>query len=60
MFDIFCPACERRQLIFPSQIQALHNDERGIHVSFTCWCGQPARVTTGQSAHKSPELAVAS
>jgi RNase P subunit RPR2 len=56
VFDIFCPACERRQLIFPAQIRDLRNEEQGIHISFTCWCGQPARVTTGR---KDSMLAVA-
>lgn len=59
MFDFMCPTCRSRQLIFPSQIRAIHNDERGIQVSFTCWCGQLARVTSGRGAVADPAQPVA-
>lgn len=39
MFVHHCSACDRRQLIFPSQITgtASQNGEAGL--AFTCWCG---------------------
>ena len=42
MFDHHCPACGKRQLLFPSQITGIVNDEQGIVVLLTCWCGEPA------------------
>ncbi|MGA8845742.1 MAG: hypothetical protein WB471_03915 [Nocardioides sp.] len=40
MFTHSCSSCERRQLIFPSQISAVTPDARGIAYHFTCWCGE--------------------
>ena len=39
MFDHHCTACDRRQLIFPSQVTRLDNTDHGIVVDFVCWCG---------------------
>ena len=39
MFDRHCTACDRTQLIFPSQIQGVTNTDHGILVSYVCWCG---------------------
>ena len=50
MFDHYCPACEKRQLLFPSQITQIVNDEQGIVVLLTCWCGEPAAVRTGKGS----------
>jgi hypothetical protein len=50
MFDHYCPACEKRQLLFGSQITGIVNDEQGIVVLLTCWCGEPAAVRTGKDA----------
>jgi hypothetical protein len=49
MFDHYCPACEKRQLLFGSQITRIVNDEQGIVVLLTCWCGEPAAVRTGKA-----------
>lgn len=49
MFDHYCPACEKRQLLFGSQITQIVNDEQGIVVLLTCWCGEPAAIRTGAS-----------
>lgn len=48
MFVHECSACHRRQLIFPSQFKAFSAVERGLRVTFTCWCGaeQVARMTS--------------
>ena len=48
MFAHTCSACECRQLVFPSQIAALQNTDRGIIVSFTCWCGAEQSMLTGR------------
>ena len=50
MFDHYCPACEKRQLLFGSQIKRIVNDEHGIVVLLTCWCGEPAAVRTGKAS----------
>ncbi|MCY7395535.1 MAG: hypothetical protein LH468_05155 [Nocardioides sp.] len=50
MFLHACTACERRQLIFPSQVTSLDNTDHGIEVSFTCWCGVEQHLLTGRAA----------
>ena len=50
MFDHYCPACQKRQLLFASQITRIVNDDRGVVVLLTCWCGEPAAVRTGKAA----------
>jgi hypothetical protein len=52
MFDHHCTACDKRQLIFPSQVTSMTNTDHGIVVDFTCWCGSEQSMTTGRSAHK--------
>jgi hypothetical protein len=48
MFDHYCTACRQRRLIFPTQVTSIGNDERGVHVRFTCWCGVDQTLTTGR------------
>jgi len=50
MFDHFCTACRQRRLIFPTQVTSIANDERGVHVRFTCWCGAEQTLDTGRAA----------
>jgi hypothetical protein len=50
MFVHTCSVCESRQLVFPSQIEALDNTDHGIIVSFTCWCGAEQSLLTGRYA----------
>ncbi len=47
-----CSACERRQLIFPSQFTAVAAGEQGPVATFTCWCGaeQTASVNWAPAA----------
>ena len=59
MFDHHCTACDKRQLIFPSQITAMTNTEQGIVVSFTCWCGVEQTMTTGRRATRSAKVTLA-
>ncbi len=50
MFTHHCTACDRRQLIFASQVLGLANTDHGIDVSFRCWCGEEQSLTTGADA----------
>ena len=50
MFDINCTACDKRQLIFSSQVTSFTNTDHGIVVAFTCWCGAEQSLTTGRAA----------
>lgn len=40
MFTHTCSVCERRQLIFGTQITKVTSAANGIAYHFTCWCGQ--------------------
>ena len=51
MFDRHCTACDRTQLIFPSQIQGVTNTDHGILVSYVCWCGSEQTWLTGSAGH---------
>ena len=51
MFDRHCTACDRTQLIFPSQVTAVTNTDHGILVSYVCWCGAEQTWLTGASGH---------
>jgi hypothetical protein len=57
MFDNECTECGKRQLIFPSQITALSNDETGISVAYTCWCGAAQTWLAGRAASARPLVA---
>ena len=59
MFDHTCTACDKRQLIFPSQVTSMANTDRGIVVAFTCWCGADQTMTTGKAAAKQDKVALA-
>jgi len=61
MFDTYCPECQKRQLIFPSQVTQLVNDEQGIVAIFSCWCGAPGaeRLST-VAGHRPAPFALAS
>lgn len=48
MFDHHCTACDRTQLIFPSQVTSLVNTDHGIIVAFECWCGAEQTMATGR------------
>ena len=59
MFDHYCTACDKRQLIFPSQVTSLVNTDHGIVVDFTCWCGAAQSTTTGLASARPAKVAVA-
>jgi len=59
MFDHTCTACQKRQLIFPSQVSALANTEHGIVVTFACWCGAEQRLITGKAATAASKVTLA-
>lgn len=63
MFDFHCSECNRRQVLFPSQVEQVINDERGITVIVRCWCGELGALRTGAKAaasHQKPEFGLAS
>lgn len=39
VFKHHCSACDRTQLIFPSQVSGVAAGEHGAVATFTCWCG---------------------
>jgi len=39
MFPHHCTACDRKQLIFFSQVSTVASGEAGAVATFTCWCG---------------------
>ena len=59
MFDHFCTACRQRRLIFPTQVVSILNDERGVHVRFTCWCGAGQTLHTGRGTGRPRPVAAA-
>ena len=59
MFTHTCSHCEKRQLIFPSQITGIDNSERGIVVTFTCWCGAEQTGVTGRRAASRSDVVAA-
>jgi len=50
MFDNYCTECEKRRLVFPSQIRSMVNSDHGIEVDYTCWCGAEQTWRTGTLA----------
>jgi hypothetical protein len=59
MFDHHCTACEKRQLIFMSQVTSLSNTDHGIVVTFTCWCGADQTMVTGTQATSTSKVTLA-
>jgi hypothetical protein len=57
VFDAFCTACSRRQLIFPGQVLGIVNDGDGIHVVFRCSCRETGIWTTGRRPEQVPAAA---
>ncbi len=53
MFEFHCAECDRRQVLFPSQVHQVINDDRGIAVIVRCWCGELGAIRTGAKAHLS-------
>ena len=49
VFDHYCTSCQKRSLVFASQIVSLANTDHGIEVAFTCWCGADQTWTTGRT-----------
>lgn len=39
MFTNHCTACDRTQLIFPSQVTGMARIDDVIAMTYTCWCG---------------------
>lgn len=56
MFDVYCPRCASRRLIFPGQVRGIVNDDQGIAVAYECWCGELGLWRTGR-AHEAAAAA---
>jgi hypothetical protein len=52
VFDAYCAGCSRRQLISPTQVLGIINDDAGIHVAYRCRCGEAGMIHTGKAAHE--------
>jgi len=59
MFDNHCSACDKRQLIFPSQVTSMSNTDHGIVLTYTCWCGADQTMTTGKAARHTDKVVLA-
>lgn len=59
MFDHFCSACHKRQLIFPGQVTSLVNTDEGIQVTYTCWCGAEQAWLTGKAVSERGDVSLA-
>ncbi len=57
MFTHTCSSCERRQLIFSTQITSVTTVDAGVAYHFTCWCGQPQ--TAVEVTHRSQTVTAA-
>ncbi len=57
MFTRRCTACERRQLVFPSQLTGLEATDLGLRVSYTCMCGEAQTFTAEDAAQVVPRVA---
>lgn len=52
MFTNHCQECDKRQLIFPSQVKAVLGTDAGTEVLYTCWCGaEQTHVLTRKAEH---------
>ncbi|NPC98284.1 hypothetical protein [Nocardioides sp. zg-DK7169] len=60
MFTHVCSACDKRQLIFPSQVTAVAAGAHGPVATFTCWCGAtqsaPLRLVADSRRPREVEL----
>lgn len=57
MFASHCTACDKRQLIFPSQVTGMVPHERAIILTYTCWCGAEQSWTAGAAADRRTPVA---
>ena len=53
MFAHHCTVCERRQLVFPGQVDRIDNTDHGMVVSFRCWCGAEQTTVYGGTGRRS-------
>ena len=57
MFTRRCTACEKRQLVSPSQLRGLEATDRGVLVSYRCMCGAEQRLETAGVEQLMPRFA---
>jgi len=56
VFVHHCTACDRRQLIFASQLTSLVHTDDSIVIGFECWCGAEQSVVKGRRPGVGGEL----
>jgi hypothetical protein len=54
VFDYDCSSCGKRLLIPPTRVRGLINDDAGIVIVFTCWCGAAAATRARAKPARSP------
>jgi hypothetical protein len=59
MFVNTCTACDKRQLIFPSQFKAVESTPAGTLIHYTCWCGAEQSWPGGLDGTRREPVAVA-
>jgi hypothetical protein len=52
MFDVMCQRHGHRVLLGNRRIEAITNDDTGIHVHYRCWCGEAGEFRTGRPRPK--------
>ncbi len=57
MFIRRCSTCERRQLVFPSQLAGIATTAHGVEVSYRCWCGDVQSFETEHVDQVMPRIA---
>ena len=57
MFDVHCTSCGKRRLLSPGRVRSLINDDQGIAVIYSCYCGELGALRTG-AAYEAPRSRV--
>jgi hypothetical protein len=55
MFVSTCTSCEKRMLIFPSQITGMARIDGVVAATYTCWCGAEQLWHTGEAEDERAE-----
>jgi hypothetical protein len=52
VFAHHCTVCERRQLVFPGQVDRIDNTDHGMVLGFRCWCGAEQTAVYGGTGRR--------
>ncbi|WP_148616185.1 hypothetical protein [Nocardioides rubriscoriae] len=58
-FTHHCTACERVQLIFPTQLAGVAETDQGVVLAFTCWCGAAQTYPLQPADRRTDDVAAA-